>query len=169
MIRGHSSICHCSECSFPLGFVTGTIRARMHHKVVGNFRSEADVRSLYYRRFRFNETSELRCIYSRSTGEVNFNSFVLATSKMNPTSEPMHTKFERLLWKSLTTLEVMTYYLVVHTGPRCGIGTPCAACWDVEQRGNNKTLNNGCVALLIYCLAHRYHPHVSLPRTASVV
>ena len=25
-------------------------RARMHHKVVGNFRSEADVRSLYYRR-----------------------------------------------------------------------------------------------------------------------
>ena len=29
----------------------------------------------------------------------------------------MHTKFERLLSKSLTTLEVMTYYLVVHTGP----------------------------------------------------
>ena len=28
----------------------------------------------------------------------------------------MHTKFERLLSKSLTTLEVMTYYLVVHTG-----------------------------------------------------
>ena len=30
----------------------------------------------------------------------------------------MHTKFERLLSKSVTTLEVMTYYLVVHTGPR---------------------------------------------------
>ena len=29
----------------------------------------------------------------------------------------MHTKFERLLSKSLTTLEVMSYYLVVHTGP----------------------------------------------------
>ena len=29
----------------------------------------------------------------------------------------MHTKLERLLWKSLTTLKVMTYYLVVHTGP----------------------------------------------------
>ena len=29
----------------------------------------------------------------------------------------MHTKFERLLSKSLTTLEVMTYYLAVHTGP----------------------------------------------------
>ena len=29
----------------------------------------------------------------------------------------MHTKFERLLSKSLTTLEVITYYLVVHTGP----------------------------------------------------
>ena len=29
----------------------------------------------------------------------------------------MHTKFERLLSKSLTTLEVVTYYPVVHTGP----------------------------------------------------
>ena len=29
----------------------------------------------------------------------------------------MHTKFERLLSKSLTTLEVMTHYLVEHTGP----------------------------------------------------
>ena len=33
--------------------------ARMHHKVVGNFGSEADVRSLHYRRFRFNETSDV--------------------------------------------------------------------------------------------------------------
>ena len=38
-------------------FTTDT-RARMHHKVVGNFGREADVRSLYYRRFRFNETSD---------------------------------------------------------------------------------------------------------------
>ena len=44
-------------------------------------------------------------------------SYVLAASKVNPTSDPMHTKLERLLSKSLTTLEVMTYYLVVHTGP----------------------------------------------------
>ena len=29
----------------------------------------------------------------------------------------MHAKFERLLSKSLTTLEVMAYYLVVHMGP----------------------------------------------------
>ena len=29
----------------------------------------------------------------------------------------MHAKFERLLSKSLTTLEVMAYYLVVHAGP----------------------------------------------------
>ena len=29
----------------------------------------------------------------------------------------MHTKFERLLSKSLTTLEVMMYDFVVHTGP----------------------------------------------------
>ena len=34
----------------------------------------------------------------------------------------MHTKFERLLSKSLTTLEVMTYYLVVHTGPEPSMG-----------------------------------------------
>ena len=37
----------------------------------------------------------------------------------------MHTKFERLLSKSLTTLEVMTYYLVVHTGPD-GLGMSSA-------------------------------------------
>ena len=30
----------------------------MHHKVVGNFGSEADVRSLYFVGFRFNETSD---------------------------------------------------------------------------------------------------------------
>ena len=35
----------------------------------------------------------------------------------------MHTKLERLLSKSLTTLEVMAYYLVVHTGPDCPIYT----------------------------------------------
>ena len=29
----------------------------------------------------------------------------------------MHVKLERLLSKSLTTMEVMAYYLVVHTGP----------------------------------------------------
>ena len=29
----------------------------------------------------------------------------------------MHARLERLLSKSLTTLEVMAYYLVVHTGP----------------------------------------------------
>ena len=32
--------------------------ARMHHKVVGNFGSEADVRSLYFRGFSFNESSD---------------------------------------------------------------------------------------------------------------
>ena len=51
----------------------------------------------------------------------------------------MLTKFERLLSKSLTTLEVMTYYLVVHTGPglRC-LGSPsfaaCAALKKPQQR-----------------------------------
>ena len=45
----------------------------MHHKVVGNFGSEADVRSLYFRGFRFNETFDNGRMYSRSTGEVNSN------------------------------------------------------------------------------------------------
>ena len=36
----------------------GSAWARMHHKVVGNFESEADVRSLYFRGSRFNETSD---------------------------------------------------------------------------------------------------------------
>ena len=40
--------------------------ARMHHKVVGNFGSEADVRSLYFRRFTFNETSDVgACTHGR--------------------------------------------------------------------------------------------------------
>ena len=41
----------------------------------------------------------------------------------------MHTKFERLLSKSLTTLEVLSYYLVVHTGPELCISTIYHA-WD---------------------------------------
>ena len=35
----------------------------------------------------------------------------------------MHKKLERLHWKSLTILEVMTYYLVVHTGHGVSAGT----------------------------------------------
>ena len=34
-----------------------------------------------------------------------------------PDFRPKHTKFERLLSKSPTTMEVMAYDLVVHTGP----------------------------------------------------
>ena len=47
--RGRVRICQAST----------SFRARMHHKVVGNFGSEADVRSLYYRHFRFNVTSDV--------------------------------------------------------------------------------------------------------------
>ena len=40
--------------------------ARTHHKVVGNFGSEADAWSLYYQRFRFNETSDVSaCTHGR--------------------------------------------------------------------------------------------------------
>ena len=45
----------------------GLIWARMHHKVVGNFGSDTDVRSLYYRLFRFNDTSDIgACTHGRS-------------------------------------------------------------------------------------------------------
>ena len=48
------------------GDVLRETRACMHHKVVGNFGREADVRSLYYRRFRFNETSDVgACTHGR--------------------------------------------------------------------------------------------------------
>ena len=52
-----------------------------------------------------------------------------------PDFRAMRAKLERLLSKSLTTLEVMAYYFVVHTGPDlplrytlseqiCPLGTP---------------------------------------------
>ena len=40
----------------------------------------------------------------------------------------MYAKLERLLSKSLTTLEVMAYYLVVHTGPE--------QCWNLSRFRN---------------------------------
>ena len=92
-------------------------RARMHHKVVGSFGSEADVRSLYYRRFRGNETSDVgSCTHGRP-GKYILTDLCPRYFESEPDFRPMHTKFERLLSKSLTTLEVMMYDLVVHTGP----------------------------------------------------
>ena len=44
----------------------------------------------------------------------------------------MHTKFERLLSKSLTTMEVMTYYLVVHTGPEQTILRVAILRWKLQ-------------------------------------
>ena len=91
--------------------------ARMHHKVVGNFGSEADVRSLYFRGFRFNETSDNgACTHGQPAKQI-LTELRLRYFENEPDFRPMHTKFERLLSKSLTTLEVMSYYLVVHTGP----------------------------------------------------
>ena len=84
----------------------------MHHKVVGNFGSEADVRSLYFRGFRFNETSDNGTCTHGQPAKLRPSYF-----ENEPDFRPMHTKFERLLSKPLTTLEVMSYYLVVHTGP----------------------------------------------------
>ena len=45
----------------------------MHHKVVGNFESEAEVLSLYYRRFRFNETSDVGACTHGRPARVNSN------------------------------------------------------------------------------------------------
>ena len=52
----------------------------------------------------------------------------------------MHTKFERLLSKSPTTLEVMTYYLVVHTGPGLpGTTQLCGLCWPEDTTAKPAT------------------------------
>ena len=59
----------------------------------------------------------------------------------------MHTKLERLLSNSLTTLEVMSYYLVVHTGPgQFGNKYNCLSrpveedtFWNVKQASNQPT------------------------------
>ena len=89
----------------------------MHHKVVGNFGSEADVRSLYYSRFKFNETSDVGAYTHGRPAKKILTEFRPRYFESEPDFRPMHTKFERLLSKSLTTLEVKTYYLEVHTGP----------------------------------------------------
>ena len=89
----------------------------MHHKVVGNFGSEADIRSLYYSRFRFNETSDVRTYTHGGPAKQILTESRPRYFENEPDFRPMHTKLERLLSKSLTTLEVMTYYSVVHTGP----------------------------------------------------
>ena len=69
-------------------------------------------------------------MYSRSTAEVNSNSYVFATSKVNP-------KLERLLSKSLTTLEVMTDYLVVHTGPGLAEDRQEPGCGSAGESADN--------------------------------
>ena len=61
-LQTHAKLCpHNYSPAYPLPyrFSERDTLARMHHKVVGNFGSEADVRSLYYSRFRFNETSDV--------------------------------------------------------------------------------------------------------------
>ena len=61
----------------------------------------------------------------------------------------MHTKFERLLSKSLTTLEVMAYYLVVHTGPEvvtgCRLGHREACRNDTERKRMSDTCDDNIV------------------------
>ena len=54
----------------------------------------------------------------------------------------MHTKLERLLSKSLTTLEVMTYYLVVHTGPGSQIFLRVSCLWEWWQSTRARLKSN---------------------------
>ena len=68
----------------------------------------------------------------------------------------MHTKFKRLLSKSLTTLEVMTYYIVVHTGPG---QQPLGSSWShpggirsAELPSMYQVLGSANVCLLAGCL-----------------
>ena len=91
----------------------GRIWARVHHKVVENFGSEADVQSLYYRRW---YVLPKFATHGRSAKWI-LTELCPRCFENEPDFRPMHTKLESLLSKSLTTLEVMTYYLVVHTGP----------------------------------------------------
>ena len=59
LFAGQTAKVKTKESSDVRPIVTASLAwARMHHKVVGNFGSEADVRSLYFRGFRFNETSD---------------------------------------------------------------------------------------------------------------
>ena len=66
----------------------------------------------------------------------------------------MHTKFERLLSKSLRTLEVMSYYLVVHTGP------------DSATRVVRPDVSE-LVLLFVGCLTSQQQSSVSLGRICS--
>ena len=70
----------------------------------------------------------------------------------------MHTKFERLLSKSLTTLEVMSYYLVVHTGPGAAMGYT----WGkVERLSQDRDAWRALVCLFVGCLTSQQHASVS--------
>ena len=65
----------------------------------------------------------------------------------------MHTKFERLLSKSLTTLEVMTYYLVVHTGPAATLTLKQASgILDIVHEGDCPSSFTASLLCLFGCL-----------------
>ena len=65
-----------------------------------------------------------------------------------PDFRPIHTTFERLLSKSLTTLEVMAYYLVVHTGPGRE-PLKCLATFQVNQRKTGGTRTPPALTFLL--------------------
>ena len=90
----------------------------------------------------------------------------------------MHTKFERLLSKSLTTLEVMSYYLVVHTGPEVYLSlTRCAVSHkqhDLSVQANGAVRvkeegggGGGDFCLLVGCLTSQQQASVSQERICS--
>ena len=82
----------------------------------------------------------------------------------------MHTKFERLLSKSLTTLEVMSYYLVVHTGPDLSKrnaqleidAMPChRTCWLLTTKIRKTMTLKGQILYFFFCTVCSSHPELS--------
>ena len=96
----------------------------------------------------------------------------------------MHAKFERLLSKSLTTLEVMTYYLVVHTAPAwfpCDLhhwiwSTRSIVYTRKNKKKNKKTLNsivhldrnNSCNSVIAKKPKSKSQPFVNLSRSTHI-
>ena len=94
----------------------------MHHKVVGNFGSEADVRSLYHRRL---DSMKLptsgACTHGRPREEI-LTELRPRYVKNEPDFQTLAYEVRALTFEVTDNFGSMTYYLVVHTGP--GLSVP---------------------------------------------
>ena len=85
------------------------IRAHMHHKVVGNFGSEADVLSLYFRRFRFNETYNDNNYNNNNNNNNNNNRIQRRYSRFFTISSQRHklSPTRTLKWPGRNRVQIM--------------------------------------------------------------